>query len=274
MLSSAFKISKPTPPKLFPTSIFNESRLKLYRARVHAHEVSCVWESWVHIHNDPVQRRKFNPDYGRDGSVFIIGIPWDATLALGDSIRCLRSALDYLVASMARAKGISDKSVSFPFHRECSGIKGNFTGKAGKGRQADFRKLSAEYPDLETVIIKEIQPFSKDDGAGPMGDSIWRLITSDNIDKHRLMTPTVQSVSIGKTRMSNGATFSDMMVTGDIFRSDPGTVVEYDEGTTIDMFFEEPARIAGLKVTRSLAECGDFVADIIEIFEEKFSPRN
>jgi hypothetical protein len=41
--------------------------------------------------------------------------------------------------------------------------------------------LSQKCPELERFILDDIQPYSADDGASPLGDILWRVITAETL---------------------------------------------------------------------------------------------
>jgi hypothetical protein len=136
--------------------------------------------------------------------------PTEAALALSDCIRCLRSALDYLVSSLARAADLEDERTAFPFHKERKNVDDMFLPPRQKGtrtvKAGSLYDVGSAYPDLKEIILNLIQPWSADDGANPRGDMLWRIITTDSIDKHRLITPVLTAIDINHASVGNGGT--------------------------------------------------------------------
>lgn len=276
MKSLSFRIPKPVFPTLKQRPIFNESRLKLYWARVHAHKLSSLWEEWVVVHNDPVKRREIQRAQGVDYPAYHVPIPIDISLMLGDFLRCLRSSMDYLVCAMAREVDLPDDQTLFPFNAERNRVEASFREATPSGGKKQRRAgalfaLSKKYPKLEGVILNEIQPYSADDGAGAMGDLIWRVITADNVDKHRMITPTTNMHHIGHIAFKGGGSFSNFRVAGPpVVRMKGDSEAEGEVNAAIDILFKVPTRLAGKPITRTLVEACDFAGEIIEIFEARF----
>jgi len=282
-LSSSLVVGPPDLPQLNGASMFWESRLKVYRARYHIHTASEIWELFANLDNNMV-RVEFNAAKGQHYlRTSPVGIPFDFRLAISDALRCLRSALDYLVAAMARAKGISDEHIIFPFNKERSQIEGMFEpvteGKKRPKRGKPFYDLSQTYPDLKDMILGRIQPFSAEYGASPLGDFLWRLITMDNIDKHRLLSPTikfshVKSGSIGGIGLENvgligwGPDQSPITVVGAPDEAQP------EADATMDVIFPEKTLLPGKPVLSAFVQGSNFVSEVIGFFEDAFDTGN
>lgn len=257
---------------------FRQSALKLYRARHHAHEVSVAWEGIVEQHFQAATGKAVDLPYAVDQFLLQPPIPINIPLAIGDCIRNLRSALDYLVSEMARAAGLSDNNTIFPFTSDLPNLKSSFKEpRAGDKHRKPKRAgalydLSRKYPGLEELILERIQPYSATNGAHAIGDTLWRVITSDNVDKHRLMTPVVSRnkadniITIGGGRISGGGT-----LVGNVFSFPPGTKIDEKSDFSVDISFEEPANLAGKPVTRTLIEGCEAVAKVIEIFRDEIA---
>ncbi len=198
-------------------------------------------------------------------------------LFIGDCIRNLRSALDYLVSELAREANISDKHTVFPFSEDPSGLKASFNRPVPgqqhrKGRKAGpLYDLSRQYPNLEKVILTDIQPYSAAHGAHPMGDLLWRIITSDNIDKHRLMTPSIQQLTEMNVLLNNGGRISGgATVIGNAIRFAGGQKLDKNSNFALDIIFSEPARLSGKPVMSTLIEGCNMVGEVIKIFRREF----
>lgn len=123
---------------------------------------------------------------------------------------------------------------------------------------------------MEDIILKQIQPYSAEYGAHPKGDLLWRLITTDNIDKHRLITPTVGHVRIEEGELENGCKIENIGLVGDVF---PGIKFKGTPFLSLDILFSNKTRLFGNPVTIALIEGCDFVEEIVEIFEDNFKPK-
>ncbi len=268
--STGLRIGRPDSVGLIRNSIFNEARCKLYRARCHAHEVSLLWEQAVEHHFTSIFVAETQPF---SSAPWVVPIPFEIPLAIGDCIRNLRTALDYLVAAMARQAGLSDKQIVFPFEEEREKVIRSFDPAARKGvRQRALFDIFRKYPEIKGVILDEIQPFSCENGAKVGGDLLWRTITSDNIDKHRLMVPRTTKTNMKKV-VKGGITFHNCQAYGANAIEIAGVGLNHfdpESEFTTDMLFWHPSRLAGRPVLSTLLEAGNQVAIVIEKFESKF----
>lgn len=274
------KVGHPGPPQITPDSIFNEARLKVWRAKRHIHEISATWESWVQQHPD-VGRLTFDPTNCTKKLNTDIKCPIDISLAVGDCIRCLRSAMDYLVCALARSANpaISDENLIFPFADKREVVEGFFEADrlSKKGRTIRAKALYplyCEYPDLKKIILDKIQPYSADDGASAMGDLLWRVITMDNIDKHRLITPTVQVAGLDTVKFTDGGGVYDLAVVGDVLRFGPEKELEGEPDISVDIIFQPDTRLPMKPIVSALVSGANAVVDSIEIFETHFQGKN
>ncbi|MGB3500321.1 MAG: hypothetical protein WBA44_01765 [Mesorhizobium sp.] len=256
--------------------MFIESRLKLYWARRHAYDLSAGWQRFVQVYSDPVKWREFNRANSTDYPQHHVPVPVELRMMLGDCIRCMRSSLDYLVSALAREAELPDNNTVFPFAKERKGLEASFeppsdlVGSHGKKRRAGaLYELSLKYPDLKDVILDKIKPYSAEDGAGAMGDLVWRVVTTDNIDKHRLILITTSVSFIRDIRIVGGGRITGGTIIGDAIRMGSGEL-EKNSQLSVDMQFGEPARLSGKPVTRTLVEALNFTGKIIEIFESHF----
>lgn len=263
------------PPGLRQNLVF-ESRLKIYRARRHAHELSVTWQQVCESHSEVISVEQ-DPGNGMYGVGIRIPIPATIPLCIGDCIRCLRSALDYLIAGLARRAGLPDDHVIFPFNEKRKVIEQSFspeTAQAGqkRGKRAGaLHSVSLKYPDLQDIILERVRPYSADDGGSPLGDLIWRLVTMDNIDKHRLITPTVSVGNIPGVMIGGMLVLSDVVMSGGRgigFSQKPE--IQYHGDPTIDIVFPSATRVADEPVLITLMKGCDAVSSVIDIFEAHF----
>lgn len=263
-------------PKRAQRELFAHSRCKLYWARKHAHDLSANWQRFVHDYSDPVKWREFNRANSTDYPQHHVPVPVELRMMLGDCIRCMRSSLDYLVSALARVANLPDNNTVFPFAKERAGLEASFapprepSGGRGKKRRAGaLYELSLKYPDLEAVILDRIKPYSAEDGAGAMGDLVWRVVTTDNIDKHRLILITTSVSRAKHIKLVGGGSMSNFTIAGDAIRMGTGEM-EKDSKLTVDIQFGEPTSLTGKPITRTLVEALNFTGEIIEIFESHF----
>lgn len=276
MRSVSLKISLPSLTSFEKERRFQMSALKLYWAKMHAHHLSLMWERHVEMHYAAAVGGDVKLNYSVDQHLLQPPIHFEMPLLLGDCIRNLRSALDYLVSEMARDASLSDNVVTFPFARTPGDLKASFneprTGdEHRKGRRAGaLYDVSRKYPDLARVILEVIRPHEGTDGSNPMGDLLWRVITSDNIDKHRLMTPSVTRSQTGIVKLTNGSFLSGLSMEGSALAFAAGTRLDKDSDISVDVIFKEPASLAGKPVLSTLIEVCDQVRSVIEIFRREF----
>lgn len=275
-ISRALAVGPPDLPQgLNGQSMFWEARLKVYRARYHTHTASEIWELFANLDNNMV-RVEFNAAKGEHYlRTSPIGVPFDFRLAISDALRCLRSALDYLVAAMARKQGISDEDITFPLNKERKQVENSFTPNRKGKRQRPLYELSQAYPDLEDLILNKIQPFPASEGAGAMGDFLWRLITMDNIDKHRLLTPTINFTYVKHAKVGHG-TVKNCSFAGwgpnnpAIMSVGAPDEPQPEPDTSVDVVFPEGTRLAGKPVLSAFVEGANFVSEVISLFETTF----
>jgi hypothetical protein len=279
--TSAIIVAFPDPPILIDGSFFNESRMKVFRARHHVAEVSYYWHLVVENNGDGV-RLHYDANGGTtylNTEVVQHGV---VSLALSDCIRCLRSALDYLISSLARSVQLPDNQTIFPFNSGKLGIEASFEKqKEGsgpkKGRKAGaLFAVSQHYPLLKSIILDQIKPYCLDDGSEPFGDFLWRLITMDNIDKHRLITPTIQVTKLDDVMIGNARFTGCTMIGRNSVQFGRGEAPYEVNGTpevTLDIMFPETTRLPYKSVLSSLVHGCNIVAETIDIFETAFPNR-
>lgn len=275
------RVSELAKPDWQADDIFHESRSKLHWARVHTYNLSESWHGFFELYHRSSTRLQFDDAKRIDYRRIQTPIPMEIPLILGDAIRNMRCSLDYLVSVLARNAHIPDNNTIFPFSAKSDGLKSSFApAKPGDKHRKSKRagalyEISIKHPELENVIMNIIQPYSADDGAKPLGDLLWRLITSDNIDKHRLIMPTTQSTSIGRAEAGN-TTFRNFTIIGNppsMFEAFQNSDVDNDADFEVDILFQEPTKLAGKPVISTLVEVGNFIDDIIGIFSAKFQPQ-
>lgn len=279
-LSKSIKVGEPEKPIIDGASMFHESRMKLYRARYHTLTASLVWEGFMDLDNELV-RLEFDAAKGTHRLRTDMGPPPDFRLAISDTLRCLRSALDYLVSALARSKTLPEDSTIFPFNEKRQRVAESFSPVSGKRRRAGaLYAVYGAYPDLKKIILDIIQPYSASDGAGAMGDFLWRLITMDNIDKHRLLSPVISLARIkeGHVGEPGEMSFKNVSFAGftrppiTIRGATPETKAEFDYST--DILFPPESRLPGKPVLSSLVEGANLVGKVIKIFETVFEGKD
>ena len=276
MHSASIKVGWPPDPRLNVDSIFVHARLKVYNARVHTHNLSVQWETWVKHHANVIagiEPKRPNLTY----NLVNIPIPAQCVLALGDAIHNIRATLDYLISALARAANLSDASASFPMNEKRARVEAALaplkpSNKSKK--EATTRKLLGHYPDLEHIIVDVIRPYHIDDGGSAIGDLLYRIGNADNIDKHRLLAPSV-SVAHAQEATFITPTGGTIRMTG--FRLIGGPAFDFGDAKphpendiAFDMCFSEPTLLADRPMMSTLIEACEAADKVIEIFEANF----
>lgn len=168
-ISSSSLIGPPSPPNPAPNSLFVQSHLKAYWAAFHTYWLSQTWAA--HLRQSNLMALVPN----EKGSMVLqthIGVPVEVSMGAADAIHALRSALDYLVATLARKAGVSDERILFPFsktkERFEEGLEAPAAGKRLQGRAKDFQELLGHYPKLKPLLKNRIKPYPKR-GDGDLG---------------------------------------------------------------------------------------------------------
>lgn len=278
MRSSAQIIPPPPWPELQNNGVAAQSVFKVYRARQHAHEVSARWEEIVRRHFVEATGGNAGLSYPIHENLFAPQVPVTIPLAIGDCLRNLRSALDYLLSELSRSVGLGDKRTMFPFDEDPEIVRSMFepVNKQGprKGRfQGSLKKLTESYPSLRKFVLEDVQPYSAANGADVRGDLLWRVITADNIDKHRLFAPAAQRSKGGQIKINGPipTTISGLNMTGMGLVLPPGSVLDKGSDFSVDLVFREPTKLAGRPVTNTLNDACEAVAEVVELFRTEFS---
>ena len=160
-------------------------QVKLERAKQHHSELEAALKNF--FSTSPYKIRTRKNDAGK--LVYYVSdvadLPVTIPLIIGDVIQNLRSALDHLAYDLwtkeAGGRGREDK-IYFPIDKDEASYNSN------KARKT--QGISAQY----LAIIDSLSPY-------PGGnDSLWRIHTLNNRDKHRLLVTvgsSFQSVDLG-----------------------------------------------------------------------------
>jgi hypothetical protein len=164
-------------------------QFKVQRARRHYAELEVALKSF--FSTNPYKFRTRKNDAGR--LVYYVSdvtdIPVEFSLIIGDVIQNLRSGLDHLAyelwAKEANGRGREDK-IYFPIDKDAASYNRN---KAGRTQGISAQALT---------IIDSLSPY-------PGGnDTLWRIHTLNNRDKHRLLVTvgsSFQSMDFGAYMM-------------------------------------------------------------------------
>ncbi|MER8762917.1 hypothetical protein [Mesorhizobium sp. M0968] len=273
--SSSLVVPNPQLPVLVPSSIFNDSRLKVYRAHCFAYEASQIWEIWIRETTDMARI-----DYDASSQTHslyqnLLVPPAEFILPISDCLRCLRSGLDYLVSALARKASLPDDSILFPFGGTRGDVEKSFKDDANKQRRAQaLYNVQLRYQGLKEIVMDRIQPWNG--GEGEFGDFLWRLITMDNIDKHRLITPTVIFADVHTTAMPGlsieGARISGFGKANPAFQTVGWSAAEGQQqpDSTVDAVFPVGTKLEGASVLSAFVKGANLVDDAVKIFASEF----
>jgi hypothetical protein len=275
------RVESPRHLFLNPSSIFGEARFKAWRAHVHIHNLMRLLEA---IFED--QKEALGLQYDFDEKRYWLNTHMevfaDVGLIVGDCLRNLRSALDYLTSILARQVNQSAERTRFPIDEKCGRIEEFFlparTSKRGKHlAPGPLHDLSCKYPELKKIILDDIKPYSAEYGGSALGDLIWRVVSMDNIDKHRLITPVVHTTLV-----------DDLKVAGFVIQQSEYHAIgprgvhigrmPFDPNAkanmTVAVEFGEDTRLPGEEVTSTLVEGLNAITSVIDIFERHFEGKN
>lgn len=135
--------------------------------------------------------------------------------------------------------------------------------------------LAQQFAELQNVILDDIQPYEAQHGASAFGDLLRAIMTSDNSDKHRMITPVVQNV-YANLRTSDDQVVANSIVNGGGMRVPiielAGPPEMQAEGSlAYDLVFPSSAlKLAGKPVISTLVEGCHMVNQVIRIFEARF----
>ena len=160
---------------------FAGAKLKVQRAKKHIRELQSLLDSW--IDTNPYQV-SVNED-AKTGLNYVSlevtqTIPDDIALVIGDVIHNFRSVLDFIAYEIVTAAGGSGNRVYFPFEGDRDSLKAS----------SKYTTIKSVSKKAASLILDTIKPYKTGNY------TLWALNKIDNIDKHRLLIPSIQVVSI------------------------------------------------------------------------------
>jgi hypothetical protein len=189
--------------------LFPSAAQKIQRAVRHGQEVERRWKEFLETDFCEIAVETDLESGSQSlGIRNIKKLPGEIPLAIGDSIHCLRCALDHVINAIL---GGSNTRISFPMDetrdqliesfRTTPRMVGNRTVK--KGRNASIEEA---LPGIGEFITNELKPYRGADGL------LWALGRLDNTDKHRLVTPVIvpREITVFHAVTSDGCTISDL----------------------------------------------------------------
>lgn len=160
------------------SAAFEDSRLKIDRARRHVKELSA--EIAAYAARDPVvsviglgrnDLERFSVTDAREP------VPRELSAIIGDTVHNLRAALDIMACECVRRAGHSDKNVYFPFAKSALDLDFQIDKK-------NMKRAGKPVVDL----IKSLKPYAGGNVA------LRALHDLDVQDKHRAIIPVVMTV--------------------------------------------------------------------------------
>ncbi len=261
------------------TEIFEDSKLKLTRARYHLESLAADMKEYA-----ATAKIIYEPIQGDDENV-IFKIDPDASklfaLIIGDIVHNIRSALDILICDIGRMRSKTGcEKFYFPFDENKEKLLHKLqTDK--KLKRLDFDIVQA---------IEALKPYKINGNIDFMG-----LHELDKIDKHRLVLPTVQGVfgKIDYNQLLNdhGIVNPDTGLPLKILRITDGSdrvlevgakaakefsqkYIDFQNGEIALLFPKEFEFFSGQHVLPTLVRLGQMVEDIVQDFEKKFGELN
>ncbi|WP_148043110.1 hypothetical protein [Methylocystis hirsuta] len=226
-----------------PTSLFQNSRIKIEQARRHIAEVErLLAEHAASITINPGFPDGYNvPNHPNTiviplGSMQIRSVPEVVLATIGDAIHNLRSALDLMAVDMARSNNESVDKVAFPFAE--SSCKFN--------KAMEERKFS-RCGEKAITIAKKIEPYK---GGNNLLFAIHQL---DISDKHHMLLPVANGVGMPIIDTWTGSIVGDPSRPSSITYTWPAT---------------NPLR--GQDLVSSLQQMADLISKVVDSFEAAY----
>ena len=186
--------------------IFYQSLLKVERAKRHIFEVETRFLEYVHsdfwsiVTQEDAERTRFWVEVTQE-------VPPELSMAVGDALHSLRASLEYLIHQIMANTGTSGNTrASFPVHETREALIADFNSSdheakpcptCGRGgRKGRHNPIKVAVPDIVPIIIDGIKPYKTGNPSDDRGLAIWRLNKIDNINKHRLIIPSVQITEV------------------------------------------------------------------------------
>lgn len=248
-------------------------RAKIVRGFAHLKAVEDAIDAFAAVAPDPIirwEQRTISDENGEWAELACTEVleepPLELGLIAGDAIHNFRTTLDHLVCALVEANERSTTHDNqFPIHAE--------TPNAERRRRIE-QNLDGMHPDAQERI-RNMQPYL-DTGAA-RSRALKALASLDNLDKHRVVMPTVAlsenahiAVEPPPTSPLDYVSFYQRAVLR------PGaTLVRWNandprvEGVTIDVFFATIGfgREAEGITTPGIRHLGQTVFDIVESFD-------
>jgi hypothetical protein len=165
-------------------TLFRGASLKINRAQEHIREIESLIKSWRDL--DPYKVSIDNEQETGEKILRIIitkTMPKDISLVIGDAIHNLRTALDHAAFEIVQQSKGSRKALDstyFPFEGDRESLKSS----------RKFGTIASVSQKAANIILDTIKPYKG-------GNNIlWALNRIDVLDKHRLLIPHADALSV------------------------------------------------------------------------------
>jgi hypothetical protein len=237
---------------------FLGARLKVARAERHLRELMQTILAFLET-DFAVIRAEEDGDSGTYSLKIDGTTPYPPAIPaiIGDAVHNLRSALDHIVVQFVDPE--SDW-IGLPVAKSRSEVE------SSKG----FRTIREMNSDFAAVILDEIQPYA----GGKF--KVWEIAKLDNIDKHKLLIPTVNISSLGKIDIEDerGNRFIDhhvLVEAGQTIHLAKGfgkMVKIHNKGDAgVNVLFGEDTPFPGESVFGAIGNIPELTLQAIEAFE-------
>lgn len=159
---------------------FSGAKAKLDRAKHHWPEIEKIITD--HLNSDWYTIETLEEEGVPTVKVEVFSPGFDLSVAIGDFVHNLRSALDHMAVSCVELNSKNPKDVYFPFAPEISKLENSI-------RKANFHRASAGAIDL----LRSYKPFRGGNAA------LRALHDLDVADKHRALVPAVATTTMKGT---------------------------------------------------------------------------
>lgn len=259
---SSFFGHKDTLPYKRQNMPFESAKLKVYRAKEHIYQLNSLLESWSKLDTYKVS---VNEDAKTGFNTLSLEvtetIPGDTALVIGDVIHNFRSALDHVIYEVVTSAGGDGSRVQFPFQEDRKQLI------TGSSRYREIERIS---PKAAALIADTIKPYKTGNY------TLWALNKINNIDKHRLLIPSVQAISIlvdAVDDRQNTFTNCVLSLTGagklNAFRTASKLHITSHGKPIFQIFFGPETFFDGEPILEAFMEMGVEVSKVIALFEKE-----
>ncbi len=240
---------------------FAGARLKIQRAIRHVQELQALMVAFhktefckVHLEKEATGREVVKID-------FLAPPPVDCATIIGDVIHNIKCALDHIAYEIA-----AEERVYFPKGAKRENIEAS----------PDYRLIQKASPEVANFILNDVQPY--------MGGKclVWELTSLDNMDKHRLLIPTLMLTALQNVTVMDEGNNIQMwkqivLRPGGKYMipSLNGRVRIYNSGRpAADIFFDKGSIFSGQSAFQALRQAVQTITGVIESLEALWFAKN